>query len=339
MTPAPVPAAAAEGAAAAPAPPLLEIADLRIEVAGPEGHAPAVDGVTLSLSPGKVVALVGESGCGKSLTALAALGLLPDAARVVGGAIRYRGRDVLGFSAREWRRYRGREVAIVFQEPMTALNPVMRVGDQVAEAIAAHEDVSWRAARERATALLAAVGIPDAARRRDAYPHELSGGQKQRVGIAIALAANPSVLLADEPTTALDATVQAQVLDLLARLGRERGLAILIITHNLGVVAELAQEVAVMYAGRIVERGPVEAIFARPLHPYTRGLFESLPRLGARRARLAAIPGTVPPPWERPSGCRFRTRCPIAEERCAREDPALRPRGPERREVACLKVE
>jgi oligopeptide/dipeptide ABC transporter ATP-binding protein len=319
--------------------PVLEIDGLSIELSTPEGRARAVDNLSLSLGAGQTLALVGESGCGKSLTALAVLGLLPDAARVVAGTIRYRGRNILDFSPREWRRFRGREAGIVFQEPMTALNPVMRAGDQVAEAIRAHERVSARAARERATALLAAVGVPDPARRYDAYPHELSGGQKQRVGIAIALAANPRVLIADEPTTALDTTVQAQVLDLLAALGRERGLAVLLITHNLGVVAEIAHEVAVMYAGRVVERAAATDLFERPEHPYTRGLFGSLPRLAERRARLAAIPGTVPPPWDRPSGCAFRTRCPIAEERCAREDPELRPRGAARRVVACIKVE
>jgi oligopeptide/dipeptide ABC transporter ATP-binding protein len=317
---------------------LLEVRDLAIELRAPEGAARAVDGISLALEAGRVLALVGESGCGKSLTALAILGLLPDAARVAAGDIRYRGRSILTFGARAMRAFRGREVAIVFQEPMSALNPVMRAGEQVAEAIRAHEAVSARAARERAVGLLEAVGIPDPGRRAEAYPHELSGGMKQRVVIAIALAANPSVLIADEPTTALDATVQAQVLELLDRLRRERGLAVLLITHNLGVVAELADEVAVMYAGRIVERAPVADLFARPLHPYTRGLFGSLPRLGARKARLDAIPGTVPPPHARPSGCHFRTRCAIAEETCAATDPALEPRGAEGRLAACWKA-
>jgi oligopeptide/dipeptide ABC transporter ATP-binding protein len=317
--------------------PLLDIRDLAIDVTSPAGPARAVDGISLSVEAGRVLALVGESGCGKSLTALATLGLLPEAARVAGGEIRYRGRNVLAFSRREWRRFRGAEAGMIFQEPMSALNPVMRAGDQVAEAILAHERVSSREARRRAIELLASVGIPDAARRAEAFPHELSGGMKQRVVIAIALAASPSLLVADEPTTALDVTVQAQVLDLLSRLCRERGLAILLITHNLGVVGEVADEVAVMYMGRIVERAPVEELFAAPLHPYTRGLFDSLPQLGRRKERLAAIPGNVPPPHERPSGCAFRTRCAIAEGACAREDQRLAPRA-RGRLAACWKV-
>jgi oligopeptide/dipeptide ABC transporter ATP-binding protein len=321
--------------------PLLEIDRLAIEIATPEGRARAVDGVSIALEAGRVVALVGESGCGKSLTAYAALGLLPEVARVAAGEIRYRGRNIVGLPSREMRKLRGKEIAIVFQEPMSALNPVMRAGDQVAEAVRAHERVSAREARRRAEELLAAVGIPDPARRYDAWPHELSGGMKQRVVIAIALAARPSVLIADEPTTALDVTVQAQVLELLDRLRRERGLAVLLITHNLGVVAELADEVAVMYAGRIVERAAAPDLFARPAHPYTQGLFGSLPRLGARgpagRPRLAAIPGTVPAPTARPSGCAFRTRCPRADDDCARTDPRLEPRA-EGRLAACIKT-
>jgi oligopeptide/dipeptide ABC transporter ATP-binding protein len=320
-----VPDRVRDAAALKAARPLLRVRNLRVEVQTPEGPAAAVDGIDLDVRPGRVLALVGESGSGKSLTALAILGLLPAAAQVTGGSVVVDGRgELLGLSEARMREVRGAEVAIVFQEPMSALNPVMRVGAQVVEAIEAHPGgARGRAARARAVELLAQVGIPEPEVRFRAYPHELSGGMKQRVCIAIALAGEPRVLIADEPTTALDVTVQAQVLDLLARLGRERGLAVLLITHDLGVVAEMADEVAVLYAGRLVERAGARALFERPLHPYTQGLFRSLPRLDARQDRLEAIPGTVPPPHRRPSGCRFRNRCAMAGAECAEAEPPL----------------
>jgi oligopeptide/dipeptide ABC transporter ATP-binding protein len=300
--------------------PLLEIDGLVVEVGG---GARAVDGVSLEVKAGRMLALVGESGSGKSLTALACVGLLPGGARVAAGRVRYRGRDLLGLPASALRAVRGREIGFVFQEPMTALHPTMRAGDQVAEAILVHERVSPREARARAVALLERVGIPEPARRAFSYPHALSGGQRQRVAIAIALAASPSVLLADEPTTALDPTLRREVMDLLASLMRERALGVLFVSHDLGLVADHAAEVAVLYAGRVVERGPSPAIFERPLHPYTRGLMRALPRLDLVRPRLEAIPGAVPSPGDRPGGCRFRSRCPDAQARCAEREPAL----------------
>ncbi|GIW72625.1 MAG: dipeptide/oligopeptide/nickel ABC transporter ATP-binding protein [Planctomycetota bacterium] len=316
--------------------PLLAVRQLRLEARGPEGRAVVVDGMDLEVHPGRVTALVGESGSGKSLSALAVLGLLPPGVRLVGGSAQLAGRgELLGLAERQLRRVRGAEIGIVFQEPMSALNPVMRVGAQVREAIEAHPGPRGRAARARALELLRQVGIPEPELRYRSYPHELSGGMKQRVAIAIALAAGPRVLIADEPTTALDVTVQAQVLELLLRLGRERGLGLWLITHDLGVVAEMADEVVVMYAGAVVERAPAAELFARPLHPYTRGLLRSLPRVhGARRRRLEAIPGAVPPPHLRPGGCRFRNRCPLAAERCAEHEPPLAEQEPGR-QVAC----
>jgi oligopeptide/dipeptide ABC transporter ATP-binding protein len=310
--------------------PVLEVRDLVVEIAG----ARAVDGVSLGLEPGRLLALVGESGSGKSLAALACVRLLPRAARVAGGDVRYRGRSVFELDAAALRAIRGKEIGFVFQEPMSALHPTIAVGDQVAEAILVHEQVRSREARARAIALLERVGIPEPARRYGAYAHELSGGQRQRAGIAMALAAGPSVLIADEPTTALDATVRKEVLDLLADLRRERGLAVLLISHDLGVVSEVADEVAVLYAGRIVEHAPASRLFAGPLHPYTAALLRSVPRLdGPRRARLDAIPGGVPAPGARPSGCRFRDRCAAAVAACAEREPALEEKRGHR--VAC----
>ena len=334
---------------------VLAVRDLAIEVATPQGAARAVDGVSFALRPGSVLALVGESGSGKSLTALALVRLLPPEARIVSGAILYRGLELSALGRAEMRGIRGKEIGIVFQEPMTSLNPVMRAGDQVAEAAAAHSSLSAREAGRRAVELLRAVGIANAERVARAYPHELSGGLRQRVLIAIAIAADPSVLIADEPTTALDVTVQARILDLIARLTRERNLAVLLITHSFGVVAELADEVAVLYAGRIVERAPVHELWSEPLHPYTRGLFRSIPKIAARkvgpreRRRLEAIPGTVPPPHARPSGCAFRVRCPLADRRCEEASPPLEPpwagagprsdaRAPGARLVACFRT-
>ncbi|MFC1705716.1 ABC transporter ATP-binding protein [Planctomycetota bacterium] len=297
----------------------------------------AVDGVSFEVPKGSVLALVGESGSGKSLTALAILGLLSPQVCVSGGRVLLCGRDLLTLSGRALRAVRGREVGAIFQEPMTALNPVMRVGDQVAEAVLAHERVPPRQARGRAEALFEQVGIPEPRERLDAYPYEMSGGMRQRVCIAMALAAGPKLLIADEPTTALDVTVQAQVLDLLGRLGHEQGLGVLLITHDLGVVAEIADEVAVMYLGRLVERAPVAELFASPLHPYTRGLLRSMPKVGDRRTRLDAIGGVVPALDEVPSGCRFRDRCPEASGPCGEAEPELLEVAV-RRQAACFKI-
>ena len=310
---------------------LLEIEDLRIAF----GAATPVDGVSLSLDAGGTLGLVGESGCGKTLTALAVMRLVPPPGRLVGGRVRFEGRNLLALDEPAMRDLRGRAVGMVFQEPMTALNPVLTVGEQVAEAAALH-GAGRAAARARAVEMLRLVEIPDPERRAAAYPHQLSGGMRQRVMLAVALACEPALLIADEPTTALDVTIQAQVLDLLAALQRRLGMAVLLVTHDLGVVAERTDAVAIMYAGRIVESGAAAALFAAPRHPYTKGLLASMPRSGGR-GRLEAIPGTVPDPLHLPSGCRFRDRCREAIADCAGIDPPLRDIGDGRR-VACLRV-
>jgi oligopeptide/dipeptide ABC transporter ATP-binding protein len=309
--------------------PLLEIHDLRVEF----GAAAPVDGVSLSLDGGRTLGLVGESGCGKTLTALAVMGLVPPAGRVAGGRVLFAGRDLLALDERAMRDVRGGAIGMVFQEPMTALNPVLTVGAQIAEVAALH-GAGRGAASARAVEMLRMVEIPDAERRADAYPHQLSGGMRQRVMLAMALACRPQLLIADEPTTALDVTIQAQVLDLLAALQQRLGMAVLLVTHDLGVVAERADEIAIMYAGRIVETGDATAVIAAPAHPYTRGLVASVPAPG-RRSRLAAIPGSVPDPTRLPSGCRFRDRCGDAIAECARVDPPLRDLGGGRR-AACI---
>ena len=295
---------------------LLEVRDLETAFPGVDGPVTIVDRVSFDLERGEVLALVGESGSGKSMTALSALRLVPKPGRVVGGSVKLDGEELLSLPVTGMRRIRGGHVAMIFQEPMTCLNPVVRVGAQVVEAIRLHEDVTVADARERTRALFAEVGIPDPEARLDAYPHQLSGGLKQRVMIAMALSARPEVLIADEPTTALDVTVQAQILDLLRRLGRERDTAILLITHDLGVVNELADRVAVMYAGRLVEVAPREALLSDPRHPYTRGLLRSIPALARPGEPLPEIPGVVPPPGRWPSGCRFVTRCAERFEPC-----------------------
>lgn len=318
---------------------LLEIRDLVVSLTTSHGEAAAVDGVSLSLDPGATLGLVGESGCGKTLTALAILRLLPPVANITRGAIRFGGRDLLTLPLRDLRAVRGREIAMIFQEPMASLNPLFTIGDQVGEGLRIHEGLSRRAARQRVIELLEMVEIPAAASRYDAYPHQLSGGMRQRAMIAMALACKPRLLIADEPTTALDVTIQAQVLDLLGQLQRQLGMAILLVSHDLGVVAERAERVAVMYGGRIVESGPTRTLFADPQHPYTRGLLGSLPRLGSSaNNRLAAIPGIVPEPWNRPSGCRFRDRCSDAIDSCAEVEPALEFVG-RAHTVACLRCE
>ena len=315
---------------------LLEVSDLRISFPR-DGSAPVVpvDDVSFGIARGELVALVGESGCGKSLTGLAVPRLLPRGAELGRrSSIRFDGTDLTTLDESALRQYRGRRIAMVFQDPMTSLNPVMRVGTQIAEAIHAHARVTRVDARARVLGLLAEVGIADPPSRIDAYPHQLSGGMRQRVLIAMALAAEPDLLIADEPTTALDVTVQAQILELLDRLRGARGMAVLLISHDLGIVAGRADRVLVMYAGRIVESATTPRLFAHPAHPYTRGLFASIPRLDASTTRMTPIRGSVPRPDQWPDGCRFHPRCPVAVARCLNERPPLDELAPGQR-VAC----
>jgi oligopeptide/dipeptide ABC transporter ATP-binding protein len=307
--------------------PLLEVRDLRTSFRTDDGVVQAVDGVSFSVEAGRTLAIVGESGSGKSVTCLSLLGLHARRTTTVSGEALFKGRDLLTLPARELRRIRGNEISMIFQDPMTALNPVTRIGGQLVEAVRLHRDVSVRAARARALELLQAVGIPHATRRMDDYPHQLSGGMRQRVMIAMALVNDPDLLIADEPTTALDVTTQAQILDLLARLRSELGAAILLITHDLGVVAEVADDVVVMYAAGIVERGPVEAVLGEPRHPYTWGLLGSRPRLDRDVERLRQIPGSQPSLLHPPAGCRFHPRCAYAFAACLAERPPLRAHG------------
>ena len=318
--------------------PLLEVRGLRTYFHTDRGLFRAVDGVDFSVSRGKTVGLVGESGCGKSVTSLSVMGLVASPpGEVEAEAVLFEGRNVLGLSADERRRLRGGKMSMIFQEPMTSLNPVHTIGQQIVEAILAHTALSPQAARKRAVEMLELVRIPSAGERFDDFPHRLSGGMRQRVMIAMALSCEPTLLIADEPTTALDVTIQAQILDLLQDLQRRLGMAILIITHDLGVIAEVADEVLVMYAGKIVEQAPVDALFADPQHPYTIGLLGSIPRLDREREQLATIEGTVPSPNRQPKGCRFAPRCPFADRRCHEEPPPLREAGADHR-VACWKA-
>ncbi|MCW4115887.1 ABC transporter ATP-binding protein [Aurantimonas sp. MSK8Z-1] len=304
----------------APDRPLLSVEDLTIEIAG----ASVVDGVSFAVQPGEVMALVGESGCGKSLTSYALLGLLPDVAERTAGSVRLADTDLAALPPRRLRKARGKDISIIFQEPSASLDPLATVGAQIAEALRQHEAVSRREALARARDMLEAVSIPDPDRRLHQYPFELSGGMCQRIMIAIALICGPRVLVADEPTTALDVTIQAQILDLMKRLVAERGTSIVLITHDMGVVADIADHVAVMYAGRIAEIAPVDDLFARPAHPYTALLLASVPRLDvAPKATLATIEGLVPSPGDFGEGCRFTDRCPLASERCRAEQPPL----------------
>jgi oligopeptide/dipeptide ABC transporter ATP-binding protein len=306
--------------------PLLALRGLRVAFPTPRGLVRAVDGVAFDIAAGEVLALLGESGCGKSVTSLALMGLLAPGARVE-GEIRFQGRDLRAMEPAALRALRGEALAMVFQEPMAALNPVLSVGRQVAEALVAHGRAGRRAAKARAIELFAEVGLSDPARRYDAYPHELSGGMCQRVMIAMAIACDPALLIADEPTTALDVTIQKQILALIEDLRRRRGTAVLLITHDLGVVAENADRVAVMYAGRIVETAPARDLFAAPRHPYTRGLLDSMPDLDDEDAVLHAIPGQVPDLAALPPGCAFAARCPRASDRCRAEAPPLAEHG------------
>jgi peptide/nickel transport system ATP-binding protein len=321
--------------------PLLEVEDLKTHFFTRDGVVRAVDGVSFAIAPGETLALVGESGCGKSVTSLSIMRLIASPGRVAGGSIRFQGRDLLGLTEAEMRKVRGNEISMIFQEPMTSLNPVLTVGRQIAETLVLHRGLGRADAMERAIEMLRLVNISEPARRAGEYPHQMSGGMRQRVMIAMALACDPKLLIADEPTTALDVTIQAQILDLMRELQAKTGAAILLITHDLGVVAEMAQRVVVMYAGRKVEEASVEDLFARPRHPYTRGLMHSMPRLGAGhggRKRLHEIPGMVPSLREPIAGCAFASRCAYAAESCRLGVPPLELKG-QGHSVACLEAD
>jgi oligopeptide/dipeptide ABC transporter ATP-binding protein len=315
---------------------LLEVSGLRVSFPSPGGQRQVVAGVSFSVSKGRTLGVVGESGCGKSVTALALMGLVPPPGHAA-GSIRFDGRELLGQSDAAWRAMRGRDIAMVFQEPMTALNPVMTVGHQIAEVLVLHQDTGWRAAEGDAVGLLDAGGINAPKQRARAYPHQLSGGMRQRAMIAMALACQPRLLIADEPTTALDVTIQAQILDLMLDLQDRIGMAIQFISHNLAVVSEIAHEIVVMYAGRIVERAHAADLFANPLHPYTQGLIATLPDPARRVARLPVIGGRVPDPDADVHGCRFADRCPRADAGCRAEEPMIEERAPGHF-VACFKA-
>jgi peptide/nickel transport system ATP-binding protein len=310
---------------------LLQIENLKVIFHGDRGTTHAVDGLDLTIRRGQTLGLVGESGCGKTVTALAVMGLLPKASAEVSGRIHFDGAELLSLPDRELRGLRGDRLAMIFQEPMTSLNPSFSIGEQIAESLIRHRGQSRAEARARTIELLRLVKIPSPEQRADDYPHRLSGGMRQRAMIALALACDPELLIADEPTTALDVTIQAQILALLRDLKASTGVAIILITHDLGVVAETCDHVAVMYAGEIVEYGPVEVLFASPQHPYTIGLLGSIPRLGAKAEELAAIEGMVPSMAELPAGCRFAPRCPFVRERCTQILPSLADVGPNHR--------
>jgi peptide/nickel transport system ATP-binding protein len=307
---------------------LLEVEDLRVHLFTARGVVRAVDGVSFSVEPGQSLGIVGESGCGKTMTALSLMRLIPvPPARIVGGSIRFDGRDVATMDAGALRALRGGDIAMIYQDPMTSLNPVFTIGEQIAEAVRLHRGDSKASAWKRAVEMLRLVGIPDPDRVARAYPHQLSGGMRQRGVIGMALACDPRLLIADEPTTALDVTIQAQILDLLRRLQGELGTAIILITHDLGVIADLVDDVVVMYAGKVVEHAPVRWLFADPQHPYTRGLLRSMPSLETREHRLRTIEGTVPPAFAMPAGCRFNPRCGLVRDVCREQEPVLGPVG------------
>jgi peptide/nickel transport system ATP-binding protein len=309
--------------------PVLEVTGLSTEFHLRSGIVRAVQDVSFDVYPGETLAIVGESGCGKTITALSLIRLIPEPpGRIVSGSVRLGGVDLLTLDKTAMRRVRGREIAMIFQEPMTALNPLLTIGRQIAEMLVRHENISRGAARRRAIDMLRHVKMPEPERRARDYPHQLSGGMRQRAMIAMALACKPKVLIADEPTTALDVTIQAQILDLIGELQREFGTAVILITHDLGVVAETAQRVVVMYAGRKVEEAPVGELFARPLHPYMRGLLGSIPRVGAGGNTLQEIPGMVPPLSDLPDGCAFAPRCALADNRCRTVYPPFEPKRP-----------
>jgi oligopeptide/dipeptide ABC transporter ATP-binding protein len=318
--------------------PLLEVRDLHVSFRTEDGLVRAVDGVSFTVTAGQVLGIVGESGSGKSVTAMSIMRLIRDPNAITRGEVLYKGRDLLKLSGDQMRSVRGAEIAMIFQDPMTSLNPVYRVGWQIAEQVRAHESMSKAQAHQRAVELLDAVGIPGPARRADDYPHQFSGGMRQRAMIAMALSCNPDLLIADEPTTALDVTIQAQILDLMRKLQKETGTAIVLITHDLGVVAEMCDRVAVMYAGEIVEQTDVRTLFEQPKHPYTQGLIESIPVVGRLKDELAVIPGNVPNLIDLPAGCRFAPRCTARVEHnnvlAERFHPELQPIGTEH-EVRC----
>jgi peptide/nickel transport system ATP-binding protein len=319
--------------------PLLEIRGLKTHFKTDDGMVRAVDGVDITIGAGETVGIVGESGCGKTVTAMSVLKLIAmPPGQFVAGQILWRGRDLIPLSKEEMNEIRAKEIAIVFQEPMTSLNPVFTVGEQIAEVVRRHEGLGRKAALDKAAEMLALVQIPNAKRRVNDYPHQFSGGMRQRVMIAMALSCSPKLLIADEPTTALDVTIQAQILDLMAEMKERLGMAVMLITHAMGVVAETTQRVVVMYAGKVVEEAPVDQLFGKPLHPYTQGLIRSIPRLdraGKAKERLEAIPGTVPNMLTPPPGCRFAARCKMATDKCLAEIPPLREVEPGHK-VACV---
>jgi peptide/nickel transport system ATP-binding protein len=318
--------------------PLLEVKDLRTAFVSEEGEFRAVDGVSFAVAPGKMMGLVGESGSGKTVSVLSIMRLLPEGARIVSGSILFEGRDLLTLAEPEMRAIRGARIAMIFQEPMTSLNPVFTIGSQIGEAVRLHQKVGRHEARERSIDALKLVGIADPERRVDDYPHQLSGGMRQRVMSAMALACNPRLLIADEPTTALDVTIQAQILDLIRELKERLKLAVILVTHDLGVVAEYADDVTILYAARVMEQATSEELFRNPLNPYTRGLLDSVPGAGGiKRTRLQAIPGTIPSARNPPAGCRFHPRCPLVVDECARVVPPLEAKRPGHY-VACIRV-
>jgi oligopeptide/dipeptide ABC transporter ATP-binding protein len=307
---------------------LLTVSHLTTSFLTAGGYLPAVDDVSVSIDRGETLGIVGESGCGKSVTSLSIMRLLGANGQIRQGSIEFDGQDLVSLSEAEMRRIRGNRIGMIFQEPMTSLNPVHKIGKQIAESLLLHKGLSKGAARKRAVELLQSVGIPRAQDIVDEYPHRLSGGMRQRVMIAIAMACEPKLLIADEPTTALDVTIQAQILDLMRTIKKERDMSILLITHDLGVVAEMCDRVVVMYAGKVVEQGRVKDIFRHPSHPYTVGLLHSIPRLEERKEQLASIPGTVPSIEMMPRGCRFAARCEFASQRCVDKEPGLLAAGP-----------
>ena len=316
---------------------LLEVSGLKTYFQDRKGQVPAVDGVDFILRKGETRGIVGESGCGKSVPSMSILHLLPPKGRIVDGTIRFKGRDITHLPPAEMAKLRGKEIAMIFQEPMTSLNPVYTVGYQISEMILRHEKISKKEARARAIEMLRLVNIPAPEKRIDEYPHELSGGMRQRVMIAMALSCNPELLIADEPTTALDVTIQAQILDLMRTLKQTLNTSIMMITHDLGVVAEMSDYVLVMYAGMVMEYSDVRSLFADPLHPYTQGLLKALPRMGESQEKLYVIDGVVPSLYELPTGCRFWPRCAYATERCKHEIPALY--EVEGRKIRCFRYE
>jgi oligopeptide/dipeptide ABC transporter ATP-binding protein len=318
--------------------PLLEVKSLRTSFFTDAGEVRAVDGVSFSVEPGKLMGLVGESGSGKTASVLSIMRLLPESARIIGGEVIFEDQDLLKLSEPEMRHVRGARIAMIFQEPMTSLNPVFTIGSQIGEAVRLHQHTNRAETRNRTIEALRMVGIADPERRIDDYPHQLSGGMRQRVMIAMALSCNPRLLIADEPTTALDVTIQAQILDLIRELQVRLGLAVILVTHDLGIVAEYADDVTILYAARVMEQAPTAELFRNPLNPYTRGLLESIPGIdGSRHRRLQAIPGSIPNSLHPPAGCRFHPRCPRAIPKCSEVDPPLENKAPNHY-VACIRA-